>query len=94
MSNTAETPNRLHMNHGSDFKASFGAVCGAFAKPHVPGNGHNQEMVRVLFAYGLSLELTRATAIELARRLPEAVAALPIEPGADCGGAVWTGEGV
>jgi hypothetical protein len=90
---SADTPNRLCVGkHDSSYRAHFGAIYGAIPMHHVKGLGH-QEHIKVNFHGGLSLELTRAAAIELARRLPEAIASLPIDPDADCSGAVWTGEG-
>jgi len=75
---SAENPNRLTMNHGSTFAAHFGSPYAAAPMHHVSGLGH-EERIKVSFFGGLQIELTRAAAIELARRLPEAIASLPIE---------------
>jgi len=75
---STENPNRLVMNHGSTFAAHFGAPYHAAPTHPVSGLGHEPK-IKVSFFGGLSIELTRAAAIELARRLPEAIASLPIE---------------
>lgn len=74
-----DTPNRILLSHGCTVTASFGDVYAAVPMHHVPGLGH-VEHLKLHFFGGLSLELTRAAAVELARRLPEAIAALPVEP--------------
>jgi len=68
----------FHGNPTGTFQACFGGVVAVTPMRHVSGRGH-LERLRLHFQGGLSLELTRAAAIELARRLPEAIASLPIE---------------
>jgi hypothetical protein len=55
---------------------------------HLNGVGHEPH-VRVGFIGGMSLDLSAAAAVELARRLPEALASLPKVP--DVSGSVWSG---
>jgi len=75
---SADSPNRLIINHGHTTLAHFGSPYAAAPMHHVSGRGH-EERIKVSFFGGLCIELTRAAAIELARRLPEAINALPIE---------------
>ena len=78
MTNRATHPNHIHLNGDVLVGASFGAL--SSVTPIVlGGNGHHPH-VAVRFRYGLCLELDAATAIELARRLPESVAQLPFIP--------------
>lgn len=88
---THATPNRLCVGkNDSSYRTHFGDIYAAIPMHHVPGLGH-EERVKVSFFGGVAMELTRAAAIELARRLPEAIAALPVDRsinGADVSGSV------
>jgi leucyl aminopeptidase (aminopeptidase T) len=61
----------------------FGGLSFVTPLSHVNGNGHG-EHVKLSFVNGFVVELSAATAAELARRIPEALAALS-DP--DCSGA-------
>lgn len=72
-------PNRIHLNAGVTSDHTFGAGFGPLINCHpvnLAGQGH-QPHVEARFAFGIRLELDRATACELARALTESVAALP-----------------
>jgi hypothetical protein len=72
-------PNRVHLSAGVADDHTFGAGFGGLINCHpvnLAGQGH-QPHVEARFAYGIRLELDRATACELARALTESVAALP-----------------
>lgn len=85
-----DCPNRLCVGkNDSTYGTHFGMPYAAVPMHHVEGRGHI-EHIKLSFSGGLALELTRATAIEIARRLPEAIAALPPDlNGADVGGAFY-----
>lgn len=83
--NTIQSPNCLHVSGNHTYSVHFGSPYAAAPMHHVHGLGHG-EHIKVSFLGGLSLELTPEAATELARRLPEALAALPIIP--DCSGAL------
>lgn len=70
--------NRLHLGkNDNSVNALFGMPYAVVPIAHVKGIGH-EERVKACFYGGLSIELSRAAAIELARRLPEALAHLPL----------------
>lgn len=70
-----DMPNCLHVSGERSYHCHFGSV--ARCDPvNLAGAGHWPHVV-ALFKFGLKLELDRATAVELARRLTESVAALP-----------------
>ena len=78
----------FHGNPTGSFQACFGGVIAAIPMHHVKGLGH-QESIRVSFLGGLAIELTRAAAIDLVSKLPDAIKALPAElNGADVSGSV------
>lgn len=83
--NSSQRPNHIAINGDLLFGWHFGEVCSVIPIS-IPGAGHTPH-VRIGFVGGLSADLSVATAIELARRLPEAIAGLPAVP--DCSGAVW-----
>lgn len=76
---TAETPN--HFRHNGDKSGShaqFGTIC-SVTPICIPGLGHKPH-VNIHFRGGVSMDFDTASAIELARRLPEAIAKLPVLP--------------
>lgn len=85
--NFQHSKNRIYVSGDVVFGAHFGDVCSVFGVSF-RGGGHEPH-VHVGFIGGLSLDLDPAAAIELARRLPEALAGLPHMP--DVSGSVWDG---
>lgn len=79
MTNTGDTPNRLNVTTNHTYWVHFGAPFAAMPMHHVHGLGHHPR-IKVSFLGGVSIELTPEAATELARRLPEAIAALPVTP--------------
>jgi len=72
-------PNHLrHHNADSGGYARFGPIC-SVTPICIPGVGHTPH-VSVRFRGGVSMDFDTASAIELARRLPEAIAKLPVLP--------------
>jgi hypothetical protein len=61
----------------SRYVAQFGMPYCVAPMHHVNGLGH-QERLEIACYGGFALEVSRAFAIELARRLPEAIASMPI----------------
>lgn len=80
--------NHIQLSGDVLFGAFFGNVCSVIPVSF-NGNGH-QPHVRVGFIGGVNLDLTQSAAVELARRLPEAIASLPSVP--DVSGSAWGGE--
>lgn len=82
-------PNRFVCNGSPHVTGTFGGIVAITHLHHVAGLGH-VETLRVSCEGGLAFEITQAFAIDLARRLPESISALPQLP--DCAGEVWGGE--
>lgn len=69
--------NRLTIGkHDSRYSAPFGMPYAITVLQHVAGAGHD-ERLRIACYGGLHLDVSRAFALELARRLPEAIAHMP-----------------
>lgn len=85
MTNRIDHPNHLHLSGPTVVGADFGELL-SVTPIILGGHGHSPH-IAARFRYGLCIELDAATAIELARRLPESVAKLPELPGCDdaCG---------
>lgn len=88
MTNTNVTPNCVHLNMGLCGTAYFGPLH-HITPVHYTGQGHT-DLVKVTFTYGLSLGLTRDTAIALHAQLPDAIHRLPQPP--DMSGIAYLGE--
>jgi hypothetical protein len=74
---THPCPNRLVVGkNDAHFATHFGMCYSVAPMHHVSGLGH-QEQLEIACYGGLCLEISRAFAIELARRLPEAIAHMP-----------------
>lgn len=72
-------PNRLVAGkNDSTFATHFGMPYSVHAMHHVEGLGH-EEHLKIACYGGVSLEVSRAFATELARRLPEAIAGMPFD---------------
>lgn len=72
-------PNHFRFNAGQNGSyARFGPIC-SVTPICIPGEGHTPR-INVHFRGGVSMDFDTATATELARRLPEAIAALPVIP--------------
>jgi hypothetical protein len=78
MTNRTDHPNHLHISADPTVGYSFGNLLSV--TPIVLGGDFHHPHIAVRFRYGLCLELDAADAIELARRLPESVAMLPMIP--------------
>lgn len=62
----------------STFAAHFGMPYAVLPLPHVSGMGH-EERLKIACYGGFVIEVSRAFAIELARRLPEAISHMPFQ---------------
>jgi hypothetical protein len=60
----------------SAFKTHFGMPYAVAPMQHVSGLGHEERLMISCYG-GMCLEVSRAFATELARRLPEAIACMP-----------------
>ena len=75
MTNIHQSPNHLVRNHEGLTSFHFGGLHSV-----VPNSLSPHPHVDVRFCGGVKVELTPETAADLARRLPEALAALPFIP--------------
>ena len=75
--NIQQFPNRIQLTGDVLFSAFFGQVC-AVIPMTFKGVGHEPH-IKLGFIGGMNLEISPAVAVELARRLPEALASLPRE---------------
>lgn len=88
--NAYETPN--HFRRSTDKSgdwAQFGTIH-SLTPICIPGEGHHPH-IRIRFRGGVTVDLDTATAAELARRLPAALAFMPEV--SNCSGAVADLEG-
>jgi hypothetical protein len=75
---STERPNHIHLNAGVLSDHTFGAGFGSLINCRSVdlGAGHFPH-IEAKFAFGIRLDLDRATACDLARALTESVAGLP-----------------
>jgi hypothetical protein len=75
---TFDKPNHLRLCGDTTFGTRFGAVH-SVTPIALAGLGHDAHL-HVQFRYGLSMDLTPTDAAELSRRIPEALAKMPLLP--------------
>jgi hypothetical protein len=70
-------PNHLHMSGDRGYDAAFGELVRPVQAVSYTGNGHRSFYI-VRFGFGLRLEWSPHTAVEVARSLQEVFAASPL----------------
>jgi hypothetical protein len=76
--NIADHPNIVRVCGDATYSAHFGALV-SITPISIPGDGHHQH-VALRFKRGVTLDISLADAIAVARQLPEAIAALAVVP--------------
>jgi hypothetical protein len=71
-------PNFVHCNGDSTYSRHFGTLL--TVTPVTLGGQSQRQTINLAFRYGVHMELTPYEATELARRIPEALAALTVQP--------------